>query len=72
MNKQLIRKIKKWCKDFESQFPKNVQIDSGTFEEDAHLIFQEVLKELRKVGKPIKVPFYSRKKGVNLFGKKSR
>jgi len=44
MKTTTIKKIKKWVKDFNKTQPNNVMItDDRTFEEDAYLLFQEIL-----------------------------
>ena len=43
MNKQLTAKIKKWLKDWDKTYPKNLQIDDDTFEGGAYYLLKEVL-----------------------------
>lgn len=48
MDKELIKKIKSWIKDFESTQPHNLQIDDDTFEGSAYNIFLKILSAPRQ------------------------
>lgn len=54
-NKQLIKEIKGWLKDYEGSFPDNVCIDDGedNFEGSAHNLLGEALYALQAIDKKI-------------------
>ena len=48
MNKKLIQRIKKWCRDYKSITGIDREPDFETLEGDAYSILQEVLSLLKK------------------------
>ena len=57
MNKKLISRIKRWCRDLEKDTDGQILMDSvsaDTIEEEAYSILQEVLVVLSKYEKEVK------------------
>lgn len=48
LDSDLIKNIRRWCKDFERTQPGNLEIDDDTFEGSAYGYFQEMLYQLKK------------------------